>query len=230
MPQQSHCKGRKREPRERRRGDRGREGKGGVEGSEKERKVKGGEHEGTQSRAGRAGEEEQRWAREKKRKHTHHHYRPVSTRTDNMTPRTGTSRAEWCTAPGLDPPGEWTQCHGLKNPGPGRSHTATGPPGLDYPGRRRDKRTSARSPDWSIRGTMYRLATGPPGLEHPGGRNPGLEHPGKKRVALDWDPPALHKEEEAAAARRSGRAVKDNMNKSKERDHVEGRGEEELDQ
>ena len=174
--------------------------------------------------AGGTGEVGQRRAPEKKGKHTHHHHRPMSGRTDNMTPRTGTSRADLCTAPGLDCPGEWTRCHGLEHLGPGRSRTATGPPGLEHPGGRRDKKTGTRSPDWNIRGRKYMPATGPPGLEHPGGRNPGLEHPGKKRVALDWGVrgPGLHKKEEAAAARTSGRSVKENMNKSKERDHVDG--------
>ena len=89
----------------------------------------------------------------------------------------------------------------LEHPGPGRSHTATGPPGLQHPGGQADKRTE-----------------------------PGLEHPGKKRTrtrtsgaeALDWnvrgrsgpglERPGLHQEEEATAARRKG---KENMNKSK---------------
>ena len=83
-------------------------------------------------------------------------------------------------------------------------------------------------------------------------KEPGLEHPGKTEQAGNratrtgtsggqkaWtgtsgeeasspglDRPGLHKQEEVAAARRSGRLVKDNMNKSKERDHVDGGGEE----
>ena len=73
------------------------------------------------------------------------------------------------------------RCHGLEHPGPGKSHTAMGPPGLEHPGERRGKRTSTRSPDWNFRGRKYRPATGPP------------------------------------SGRKSGRPVKDNMNKSKER-------------
>ena len=59
---------------------------------------------------------------------------------------------------------------GLEHPGPERSHTALGPPGLEHPGGR--QRTRARSPDWNIRGRTCRPATGPPGLEHQGGRSP----------------------------------------------------------
>ena len=55
MPQQSHHKGREREPGEGRRGAREEKGKGGGEGSQKGREGEGGVQQGTQSRAGSSG-------------------------------------------------------------------------------------------------------------------------------------------------------------------------------
>ena len=84
-----------------------------------------------------------------------------------------------------------------------------GQPGLQHPGK--NEQAGNRATRTGTSGGP-KLWTGTPGEE---ASSPGLERPG-----------GLHKEEERAAARTSGRSVKDNMNKRKERDHVAGRGEE----
>ena len=134
MPQQSHRKGREREPREGKRGDHGSKGQGGVEERENVRKGRRVESERTQSRAEKSGTERGKRSSEgraKKKESTHHQRRQMSTRTDTMAPSTGTSRAEWRQTPGLDHLRETAQCHGLEHAGPGRNHKAAGPVPLD---------------------------------------------------------------------------------------------------
>ena len=100
VPQQSHHKGREREQ--------------GKRGPGADRKGKG---RGKQSGAGRAGEEQRRWAREEKKNTAAPRTQtPKSARRErNMTPRIGASGARGSTAraPGLDRPGV-NPCHRLE--------------------------------------------------------------------------------------------------------------------
>ena len=115
-----------------------------------------------------------------------------------MTPRIGASGAD------LSAASDWIVRGVSSVPRTGASE-ATGPPAIEQPGGRNGKRTTARNPDWNIRGRNA------PGLEHPGGEalhwyirgrsGPGLERAGR------------HKEEEAAAATEG----RENMKKSNER-------------
>ena len=118
-----------------------------------------------------------------------------------MTPRIGTSGADWSTAlaPGLDRLG--------MNPVPrtGASE-ATGPPGLEHPGGT-GKRTNAWNPDWNIQ------RSNAPGLEHPGGGGPGLERPGTKRP---WF---------GTSAATEGGGISDGEKKQREHEQEQGTGE-----
>ena len=84
-----------------------------------------------------------------------------------------------------------------------------GQPGLEHPGE--NEQASNRATRTGTSGGP-KLWTGTPREE---ASNPGFERSAE-----------LHKEEEVAGAGTSGRSVTENMNKSKERDHVGGRIEE----
>ena len=175
MPQQSHHKGRERE-----------QGKRGP-GAERE-----GKGRGKQSGAWRAGEEQRRWAREKRNKQNIEAPRPQTPksarRERNMTPRIGASGARGSTAraPGLDRPGvnpvprtraseatgrirqkdapEWSCRGGMKHSINPRTGSSGGEPGAT---------------DWSVRGGGESTTKRPPGLEQPGGNE-------ARRKPLDW--------------------------------------------
>ena len=100
------------------------------------------------------------------------------------------------TAPALDCTAEWTQCHGPGHSWPGRSHTAMGPSGLEHLGGRIGKRTRL---DWNIGERSEWPSIGASGATQGG---------------------------EGGGGKKSRRSVKENKSKRKERDHVEGRGEE----
>ena len=143
MAQQSHHQGSEREQGKRETGAE-RVGKG---------------REGKQGGVGGAGEEQRRWAREKKNNTNAPHTQTLKTtkRERNMTPRIGASGAEWSSAraPGLDRPGV--------NPLP-----RTGA----FEATERIRQIDA--PDWSIRG----------GLKH--GTSPRTGSSGGGPGATDW--------------------------------------------
>ena len=162
MPQQSHHKGREMG-----------EGKRGP-GAERE-----GKGRGKQSGARRAGEEQRRWAREKKQntKAPRTQTAKSARRERNMKPRIGASGASGSTAraPGLDRPGvnpvprtgaseatgriqqknapDWSYRGGMKHNICARTGSSGGEPGAT---------------DWSVRGGRERTTKKPPGLEQPG--------------------------------------------------------------
>ena len=161
MPQQSHHRGSEREHGKRETGAE-REGKG-------RRK---------QSGAGRAGEEQRRWARGKKNTNAPRTQTPKSARRERyMTPRIGASGAGWSTAraPGLDRPGvnpvprtgaseatgrirqkddrDWSFWGGMKHGTSPQTGSSEGEPGAT---------------DWSVRGNGENTIQRRPGLEHPG--------------------------------------------------------------
>ena len=103
--------------------------------------------------------------------------------------------------------------HGLEHPSPGRSRTATGPRGLEHPGGRSGKRTNARNPDWNIWGRSVPADNRATRTATSGGQKPWTGTSGEEASGPGLECPGLHKEEEAAAARKG----KENMNKTKER-------------
>ena len=168
MPQQSHHEGRERE-----------QGKRGP-GTERE-----GKGRGKQSRAGRAGEEQQRCAREKnnnKQNSKAPRTQPAKSarRESNMTPRIGASGARGGTAraPELDRPGvnlvPWTGA--FEATGRIRQKDA---PDWSYRGGMKHNispRTGSGATDWSVRGGREGTTKRPPGLEQPG-RNEARRKP-----------------------------------------------------
>ena len=165
MPQESHHKGRERE-----------QGKRGP-GAERE-----GKGRGKQSGMDRAGEEQQRWAREKKTNKQNtkapRTQTPKSARRErNMTPRIGASGASGSTAraPGLDRPGVNPVPQTRASKATGRIRQKDAPDGSIRGGMKHSisPRTgsSGREPgatDCSVRGSGESTTKRPPGLEHPG--------------------------------------------------------------
>ena len=147
MPQQSHHKGRERE-----------QGKRGP-GAER-----GGKGWGKQSRAGRAGEEQRRWAREKeeqtKHQSTAHASTEVSKERKKHDAPEWSIRSEWEHGPsprigssGADPGAtDWSARGNGEN-------TTKRHPGMELPGRNEAQHWP---PDWIVRGLTRRH-----GLERP---------------------------------------------------------------
>ena len=103
---------------------------------------------------------------------------------------------------------------------------SNGAPWTGTPGGRSGKWTSARNPDWNIWGGRKRQAPGQPRVEHPGGRNPRM---GQSIRGTSWNGASRAAQGgRGRGGKKSGRSVKESMNKNKERrERSDWRGDEE---